>query len=280
LGGVSDDPRSHTPNQVSRRSMAFNQPNFTAVPNEFFDTLLRTLSPAEFAILMVITRKTVGWHQRQAAISRSDFESITGLSDKTVKHALDSLVEAGYVLVHRKVNGSTNHPSEYELHIDWGGGVKFTPGVESNLPQGWGNSDSSSLYKETIKQKNTPIVPNGDVTGTEGNDKTNPSNSVPEFVPGLPRAAKIIHENHPRRKCALRRVVELLQKILTVEKIPYEQQATYLKDLVLRHQRWCQSEDWTKENYQYTKGLQPWLNPKAGLYHDEPEVKQSPRTFL
>ena len=73
--------------------------NVTPVPNALFDTHLPTLKPAELKVILVIIRQTLGWfdqatNQRKKWdwISHSQFKTKTGLSNKAVSSAVESLV--------------------------------------------------------------------------------------------------------------------------------------------------------------------------------------------
>lgn len=72
-------------------------PNFTTIPNIILDVWITELSPAEFKIILVIARKTFGWHKRQDRISLSQFETTTGLSRRGIIDAINSLAERGYL---------------------------------------------------------------------------------------------------------------------------------------------------------------------------------------
>lgn len=69
---------------------------FTKVPNIIFD-LMQHISAAQFAVLMVIVRKTYGWQKVEDIISLSQIAEATGLSQRNVHDALKSLVEQNFV---------------------------------------------------------------------------------------------------------------------------------------------------------------------------------------
>ena len=67
--------------------------NYTRIHNEILETLAKTrLSPLEFALLMVIFRKTYGYQKKNDVISISQFCEITGASRTGVIEALNNLV--------------------------------------------------------------------------------------------------------------------------------------------------------------------------------------------
>jgi phage replication O-like protein O len=135
--------------------MGFKSPNYTQIPNEMLDDWLHKLGLAELKLLMVIMRKTFGWHKLRDRISLSQLEEITGLERKHISKASKSLIEKG--LITKTVEGKKGLQNTfYELVLDddsnncygclkdTGGGVFKTP------------------TKETpTKEKESPIIPQG-----------------------------------------------------------------------------------------------------------------------
>ena len=81
--------------------MSILQPNFFQFPNVIADELMRHMTPAEFICLVVIIRKTRGWHKQADAISLSQFQEMTGIKSKrTIMRALTRLCsdEVGLVV--------------------------------------------------------------------------------------------------------------------------------------------------------------------------------------
>mgnify|MGYP006343066453 CR=1 FL=1 len=70
---------------------------FTAVPNIILDSCSRLLSPNEFLILMLIVRKTVGWHKSIDTISLTQFMKCTNLSRNTCIKAIKKLTNDGFI---------------------------------------------------------------------------------------------------------------------------------------------------------------------------------------
>lgn len=67
--------------------------NYTRIHNEILEILAKVrLSPLEFALLMVIFRKTYGYQKKNDVISISQFCEITGASRTGVIEALNNLV--------------------------------------------------------------------------------------------------------------------------------------------------------------------------------------------
>lgn len=64
-------------------------------PNSIVDELLCELSHAELKCYLVVVRKTKGWNKDEDSISVTQFMKVTGLSNRSVVTACDSLVKRG-----------------------------------------------------------------------------------------------------------------------------------------------------------------------------------------
>jgi len=77
----------------------------TPIPNIIFDTHLATLKMSELKVLLLIVRQTLGWKvgpgKRKARdwMSRSYIQKRTGLSERAISTAIDSLVAMGLIQV-------------------------------------------------------------------------------------------------------------------------------------------------------------------------------------
>lgn len=66
--------------------------NFSKIPNDLLEVLARTkLSNYEWRCIMVIFRKTLGWHKKEDYISLSQFEGNTGIQKSHVWRTLKRL---------------------------------------------------------------------------------------------------------------------------------------------------------------------------------------------
>lgn len=88
------------------------EPNYSQIPNVFFDHWMAELSPAEFKVLMCIARKTFGWIGKngQDNISLSQIVGMAGISKRGVGNCLDKL--EALKLITRKRNRSDEHGNE------------------------------------------------------------------------------------------------------------------------------------------------------------------------
>jgi phage replication O-like protein O len=95
-------------------------PNFTQVPNCFFDEIMSELGHAEIKCLLYIIRRTYGFHRDSDKIALSQFENGingldkgTGLAKKNIYKALDSLVERK-IINKQEISGINS----YSLNIE------------------------------------------------------------------------------------------------------------------------------------------------------------------
>jgi phage replication O-like protein O len=149
-------------------------PNFTQAPNDLFDKWLPLLSESELKVLLVILRKTFGWHKIEDWISLSQLQKLTGLSESSVLSAVKSLIERK--LIYKKIIGKIGQQqSIYELVVQdsnnsyppknqGGTPPKFEGGPPQNLmggpPQNLGDT-KETLTKETLtkeKQQQSGVV--------------------------------------------------------------------------------------------------------------------------
>ena len=87
-------------------------PNSFQLPNVLVDRLMSELNPKEFVCLVLIIRKTRGWHKSADRIAISQFQKYTGINRvKTIQAAIEGLRRRGFV----KVIKSRGCVNEYEL---------------------------------------------------------------------------------------------------------------------------------------------------------------------
>ena len=73
-------------------------PNSFQISNVIVDDLLSSLTGNELKCYLLIVRKTRGWHKESDAISISQFEQATGISNRVVVAACKSLVQKGLII--------------------------------------------------------------------------------------------------------------------------------------------------------------------------------------
>ncbi len=120
-------------------------PPYTQTPNDLFDHWLPLLKEVELKVLLVIIRKTFGWHKVEDFISISQLELLTGSSATNVINAVKSLIQKGLVKkeLYGKKGKQTTH---YEL-------VVHEDKIISNPSQSISSTpDNLGVTKETFKE--------------------------------------------------------------------------------------------------------------------------------
>src|ERR1700687_3746421 len=97
--------------------MFIQAPNYTQIPNELLDDWLPLLGQAELKVLLVIMRKTFGWHKIRDRISLTQLEKITGLERRHVCKAVKKL-QSRNLIVKTVVGENGLQQTFYELFIE------------------------------------------------------------------------------------------------------------------------------------------------------------------
>jgi phage replication O-like protein O len=137
--------------------MGFSPPNYTQTPNELFDYWLPKLKLVELRVLMVIFRKTFGWHKTRDRISLSQLQNLTGSHHQDIAKATFKLEQLG--LITKEVLGEKgNQQTFYELVIKEDK-IKEKITYEEIPPRKYLRGNTSSQKKDSLKEKKTPISP-------------------------------------------------------------------------------------------------------------------------
>jgi len=90
------------------------KPNYTQIPNVYFDEIMCSLNGSENLVFLAIMRKTFGWHKMKDKISYAQIRKMSGLSSNTtIQKALDSLIEKKLVLQEKEKAGIS-----YEVNVE------------------------------------------------------------------------------------------------------------------------------------------------------------------
>ena len=116
---------------------------FTPIPNTLLERLVeQRLSGSEFKVLLVVLRKTIGFHKEEDVISLSQFQKLTNLPRWTVWQAIEKLVSKTLLVRKTLLSGSI-----YRLNKDF---------------ETWKASKQNITSKENItrasKEKPTRVV--------------------------------------------------------------------------------------------------------------------------
>lgn len=131
-------------------------PQYTQAPNQLFDDWLPKLNFVQLKVLMVILRKTFGWHKVRDRISISQLEELTGAQRQAIIKAAKDLEKMG--LITKIVVGSKGQQQTfYELIVIDNSNKSY------QCDQHTTTSVINTPTKETLpKETESPIVPKGD----------------------------------------------------------------------------------------------------------------------
>jgi hypothetical protein len=91
-------------------------PNTTQVPNIFLDRVMPAATEAVFKLLMCVARQTYGWRKEWDAISITQLEKLTGLSNRSVIDNMAILRDAGLVV--RRSGEKPEWGMEHALNLE------------------------------------------------------------------------------------------------------------------------------------------------------------------
>lgn len=134
--------------------MKITAPNYTQTPNDLFDHWLPLLKESELKVLLVIMRKTFGWHKVRDKISVSQLSKLTGLVEETVVIAVKALQKKGLIL--KQVVGRIGkQETYYELVVCEDSNNCYPPG--NSHPPGFNPPGKSEAQKKAsiTKEKTT-----------------------------------------------------------------------------------------------------------------------------
>ena len=93
-------------------------PNYTQIPNIILDYWMLKLKPIEIKVIMLICRKTFGWHKSEDSISKSQIIKLTGESATSIDRAIKTLEKNKLIeVVRKKCPQRGNLPNSYKICI-------------------------------------------------------------------------------------------------------------------------------------------------------------------
>lgn len=145
-------------------------PQYTQIPNVIFDEWMQHLSAAELQIIMIVCRKTFGWHKDQDAISYSQFAEILNVDKAHVIRVIKRLVDKGFLVKKVRVAPDGNAQANvYGLPLAEKGNPGTPPKAshrynkfESNRPVGARKvvKKVASLERRVVTDKHQGVVIN------------------------------------------------------------------------------------------------------------------------
>ena len=150
--------------------------NSFQLPNSVVDELLADLTGAELKCYLLVVRKTKGWNKEIDSISIGQFMEVTGLSNRSVITACDSLVEKG-LLVRSGGERRLNTYSVKSFNISQTGEKSSSDETGEKSSQ-TGEKSSSDLVKKVHTQNNNK---NTIQNNNKKNTKKSESDLLAEF---------------------------------------------------------------------------------------------------
>ena len=98
--------------------MITRQPDYgpLEIPVDVWDSLSGIRIPGEaMQVLMVIIRRTYGWHQRQTAIPNKEFARVTKIRKQNVVRAIKKLDQMGLIVINMDDNISARYSLNTEM---------------------------------------------------------------------------------------------------------------------------------------------------------------------
>src|ERR1700687_1462317 len=206
-------------------------PNFTQTPNALFDEWLPKLGMAELKVLMVILRKTFGWHKIRDRISLSQLEVLTGMERRHITKARKSLVEKG--LIAKITTGEKGEEETYyELVVIEDSNNSY------QCPKEPGTGVLKTPTKETTpKETISPIVPKGDIAPRKSNRQEKIQRATEVWTTPVQHAdleSRCRHEKVELQDCYNRLSAWKLGKEITGGKNDYKAMVNWVIDSVAK----------------------------------------------
>jgi hypothetical protein len=175
---------------MAEKFKGYQTPNYTQIPNVFFDHQLACLTNNEVRVLLYVYRRTFGFHKTRDAISYSQFISgITtsdgrvldegcGIKNRTrLSEAIQSLIEKGMLVAYKSKTGQGDaEVTAYELRFEegvvpnryhgstnevLGGGTNLVPTIDSNTKESEQTSNISKVshISSSLNRRRMPQLP-------------------------------------------------------------------------------------------------------------------------
>lgn len=167
------------------------KPSHTQIPDAYLDIVMRHVSPAEFKVLMAISRFTFGWQKNKDQISLQQLMEYTTLSNKGVINCLRALEKNQLIFVKRE-DWKKGKANTYEINLEWDGSMNSVhrESVNSVHRRKQNLGELSSLTKDSKRQTNRQ-------SGTV--DKSTPK----ELNPAIKEQATKIYMTDPKKYARL-----------------------------------------------------------------------------
>ena len=144
-------------------------PNAFQIPNSVIDELLAKLTCAELKCYLFVVRKTKGWNKESDSISVSQFMEVTGLSNRSVITACESLVEMG-LLERSGGERKLNTYSVKAFEISQTGEKSSSDLVKKVHTQNNNKNTIQNINKKNTKKSESDLLDEFGITGQLADD--------------------------------------------------------------------------------------------------------------
>jgi hypothetical protein len=132
---------------------AFQSPNHTQTPNDFFD-MVNDMSDAELRVTLVMIRQTFGFHRDDFKMGINKIAGLAGLSRNGAKQGVKDAENRG---TFRRANPDSLEEAEWILVIEDGQPVTTPPSASDQgdgqpVTRGWSASEGQVGVKERLKK--------------------------------------------------------------------------------------------------------------------------------
>lgn len=118
---------------------------YTKVSDVLIDSWLTDLTEAELKTLLIIIRQTTGWNKPRDRISHSQFIKKTGLSQRSITSAIESLSHRNFIHITNPIGTElTAQERRYREYI------YYTPTDFTNAKSTITNAKSSSIQRQNL----------------------------------------------------------------------------------------------------------------------------------
>ncbi|MDR8390971.1 replication protein [Aliifodinibius sp. S!AR15-10] len=227
--------------------MSIELPNHTQVPNIIIDEWMRDLKNTEFKMIMAICRKTFGWQKWEDAISISQLKKITGMSNRSIIDAGNSLEEKGLIKTKKEKCKTTIYKIDYEKSSQEGSSEK--------------SSHVNNVHKGCEKSSQEGCEKSSQVGSEKSSQTKDTSLNKIEKTSSKETSSKDVHQDAENKKLKKENESEELNNNISADDItPFEK--TKFEELIFQHKDVdnIPSEVLNKTTKEYLKILQDKLD--------------------
>lgn len=203
--------------------MSFKSPNYTQVPNDFFD-MAKDMTESELRVTLSLIRQTFGFHRKGTKMSIPELSEDTGLSDQGVRNGATG-AEARKTF--RRINPGNQGKAEWELYVE--PPTELTPNLVDPTPNLVDPTPHVTLTtgtvlkkdKENTKEKKIPQK-KGDyldlLVEMSGNDKSQQALRIAEMYDKMDKEFKSFFARNKNNDVVVKFILQRQAKGETLER--------------------------------------------------------------